>query len=105
MLIVTTPVLEGKKILEYKGPLFAQVARGTGFGRSLGATFKFFTGDRSQGHEQLIVETREIAINEMIHEAISMGANAIIGLSIEYEMLAGDTLLMFKASATAVVTE
>ena len=105
MLIVTTPILEGKKILEYKGPLFAQVARGTGFGRSVGAGLKSLSGGRSAGHEELIVGTREQALDEMVAEAQSLGANAIIGLSIDYEMLTGDTLLLFKASGTAVLIE
>ena len=105
MLIVTTPILEGKKIIEYKGPLFAQVANGTGFGRSMGALGKAFSGGRSHDHEELIVSTRELAFEEMIEEAKTLGANAIIGLSIDYEMLTGDTLLMFKASGTAVVVE
>jgi len=105
MLVVTTPFLDGKKILEYKGSVFAQVARGTGFGRTIGAGFKQLSGGRSAGHEELIVSTREEALNEMIVEAERMGANAIVALSIDYEMLTGDTLLLFKASGTAVVME
>jgi len=105
MLVVTTPILEGKKILDYKGPLFAQVARGTGFGRTIGAGFKQLSGGRSAGHEELIIRTREEALEEMMTEARQLGANAIIGLSIDYEMLTNDTLLLFKASGTALLVE
>lgn len=105
MLVVTTPVLEGKNIVEYIGPVFAQVVKGTGFGRSLGAGFKQFSGGRSKGHQNLIIETRELALKEMIDEALKLGANAIIDLSIDYEMLTNDTLLLLKASGTAVLVE
>lgn len=103
--MVTTPVLEGKNIVEYIGPVFAQVVKGTGFGRSLGAGFKQFSGGRSKGHQNLIIETRELALKEMIDEALKLGANAIIDLSIDYEMLTNDTLLLLKASGTAVLVE
>lgn len=105
MLVVTTPILEGRKIIEYKEAVFNQVARGTGFGRSIGAGFKQLSGGRSKGHEELIVETRELAIREMIEEARRIGANAIVGLTIDYEMLANDTLLLCKTFGTAVVVE
>lgn len=105
MLFVTTPIIEGKKILEYKGPVFAQVVKGTGFGRSIGAGFKQLSGGRSKGHQDLIIETRELALKEMRDEALNLGANAIIGLSIDYAMLTNDNLLLFKASGTAVVVE
>ena len=105
MLVVTTPILEGKKIVDYKGPIFNQVVRGTGFGRTLGAGFKQLSGGRSAGHEELIVETRELALQEMRDEAARLGANAIVDLTIDYEMLTGDTLLMCKAFGTAVVVE
>ena len=105
MLVVTTPILEGKKIVEYKGPVFNQAVRGTGFGRSLGAGFKQLSGGRSKGHEELIVGIREEALGEMMEDARQLGANAIVGLTIDYEMLTNDTLLLCKAFGTAVVVE
>lgn len=105
MLVVTTPILEGKKILEYKGSVFNQTVRGTGFGRSLGAGFKQFSGGRSKGHEELIIGIREEALGEMMEDARHLGANAIVGLTIDYEMLANDTLLLCKAFGTAVIVE
>ena len=105
MLIATTPILEGKKIKEYKGAIFAQVARGTGFGRNFAASLRSTFGGRSESHETLVIETREAAMQELIEEAKKLGANAIIGLNADYEMISADTLLLFKASATAVVIE
>lgn len=105
MLIVTTPVLEGKRIVEYKEGIFHQVVKGTGFGRSIGAGFKSLSGGRSAGHEELIVDIREIALQEISAKAAAMGANAIIGVTVDYEMLANDTLLLCKIFGTAVVAE
>jgi len=103
MLIVTTPLIEGKKIVEYKGPVFAQVTRGVGAIRGIGAGWKSMTGGRSAGHEASVVEVRSKALDEIIEAAKSLGANAIVGLTMDYEMLSGDSLIFCKAFATAVV--
>jgi uncharacterized protein YbjQ (UPF0145 family) len=105
MLVVTTPIIEGRRIVEYKGPVFAQVTRGVGALRGFGAGWKQMTGGRSAGHEKSIVEIRRQALDEMIAEAHAMGANAIIGLTLDIEMLSGDTLLFCKGYATAVVIQ
>jgi len=105
MLIVTTPFIEGKKIKEYKGPVFAQVTRGVGMVRGFGAGIKSMTGGRSTGHEMSVIEIRGKALDEMVQTARSMGANALIGLTMDYEMLSGDSLIFCKAFATAVVIE
>jgi len=105
MLVVTTPILEGKKILEYKGPVFVQVAEGAGFGRGMAAVGRAFVKGRSTSHEEMIVKTREIALQEIKEEARKLGANAIIDLNLDYEMMGQDAILMFKGFATAVVIE
>jgi len=105
MLITTTPIIEGRKILEYKGPVFTQVTRGVGAVRGFGAGIKSMTGGRSAGHEKSIVEVRATSINEMIAEARAMGANALIGLNLDIEMLSGDSLILCKGYATAVVID
>jgi len=105
MLIVTTPIIEGKKIVEYKGPIFAQATRGVGAVRGWAAGWKGMTGGRSDGHEQSVIEIRTKALNEIIEEAQKRGANAIIGLTVDYEMLSNDSLIFCKAFATAVVVE
>jgi len=105
MLIVTTPFVEGRRILEYKGPVFAQVTRGVGAIRGMGAGFKSMTGGRSEGHERSVIEVRAKALNEMVEEAQKLGANAIIGLTLDYEMLSNNALIFCKAFATAVVIQ
>jgi len=105
MLVVTTPFVEGRRIKQYLKPVFCQATRGVGALRGVGATWKGTTGGRSAGHEKSIVEVRSIALNEMIQEAQSLGANALIGLNIDIEMLSGDTLILCKGYATAVVIE
>ena len=105
MLIVTTPILEGKKIVEYKGPVFAQVAEGAGIGRGLRAAGRAFVKGRSPSHEEMVIKTREIALQEITEEARKLGANAIIDLSLDYETMGQDAVLMFKGSGTAVVIE
>ena len=105
MLIVTTPILEGKKILEYKGPVFVQVAEGAGFSRGLAALGRSFKSGRSTSHEELVIKTRETAMLEIKQEAEKLGANAIIDLSLDYETMGQDAILMFKGSGTAVVVE
>jgi len=103
MLIVTTPIIEGRNIAEYRGPVFAQVTRGVGMIRGIGAGWKSMTGGRSTGHEQSVIEVRAKAMEEIIEEARKLGANAIVGLVMDYEMLSGDSLIFCKAFGTAVV--
>jgi len=105
MLVVTTPILEGKKIVEYKGPVFVQVAEGAGFGRGMIAAGRSLVKGRSASHEAMVVKVRETAVQEIIIEAQKLGANAIIDLTLDYEMMGGDAILMFKGSGTAVVVE
>ena len=105
MLIVTTPFIEGRKIKEYLRPIFTQVTRGVGTFRGMGAGWKSMTGGRSAGHEKSIVEIRATAMQEMVAEAKALGANAIIGLNLDIEMLSGDSLLLCKGFATPVIIE
>ena len=105
MLVVTTPILEGKKIIEYKGPVFAQVAEGAGFSRGLSAAFRSLASGRSTMHEEMIIKTRQIAMEEIMQEARNLGANAIVGLTLDYETMGQDAILMFKGTGTAVVVE
>ncbi|MCL2560442.1 MAG: YbjQ family protein [Turicibacter sp.] len=105
MLVVTTPFLEGRRIVAYKGPVFAQVAEGAGFGRGLSAAFRAFASGRSSMHEDMIKQTREVAMQEIMEEARRLGANAIVGLTMDYETMGQDAILVFKGTGTAVVVE
>ena len=107
MLIVTTPIVEGVQIKEYKGPVFFQVVAGFDVFKSLSAGFRNFIGGRSEMHEQQVEQSRNEALNGLVDRARSVGANGIIGLSVDYEMISGtqssNGLLLTKVHGTAVV--
>ena len=107
MLVVTTPILEGKKIQEYRGPVFYQVVAGLDWTKSFSAGWRNIVGGRSETHEQLVEQARNEAMMGIMDRARSMGANAIIGLNVDYEMISGTSnsngLLMAKVYGTAVV--
>ena len=108
MLIVTTPLLEGRKIVEYKGAVFSQVVSGFGVGRSFFGSLRSFVGGRSEAHEELVFSIREEAIRDLIANAGMAGANAIVGLTIDLEMIGSNSeggLLKAHAMGTAVVLD
>lgn len=106
MISTTTASIEGKKITEYKGIVFGEVISGVNFVRDIAASFSNFFGGRSGSYEQELVQAREHAIKEMEQRAASLGANAVVGVDIDYEVLGADNgMLMVTASGTAVVIE
>jgi len=103
MIISTTPTLEGKKITEYKGIVFGEVISGVDFIKDFAAGLTNFFGGRSGSYEGELIEAREKAIAEMINRAQDLGANAVVGVDIDYEVLGqGNNMLMVTASGTAV---
>ena len=105
MLIVTTPILEGKTIKKYHGTVFSQAVCGFGVGRSFFGSLRSFAGGRSESHENLVATTRQEAIDDLIAQARNAGANAIIGFSIDIEMIGSGSdggLLKAHAMGTAV---
>jgi len=105
MLIVTTPTLDGKTISHYHGTVFSQVVAGFGVGRSFFGSLRSFAGGRSESHEELVASIREQAIGDLIKEAQKVGANAIVGFSIDLEMIGSGSdggLLKAHATGTAV---
>jgi len=106
MLVVSTPLLDGKKIVEYKGLVFSQVVSGFGVGRSFFGSLRSFAGGRSEAHEELVASIRAQAIGELIEEARKCGANAIVGFALDMEMIGSNSdggLLKAHAMGTAVV--
>lgn len=104
MIITTTPSVEGKQIMEYKGVVFGEVISGVNFVRDIAATFTNFLGGRSGSYEEELVTARQNAMREMEQRAAAMGANAVVGVDIDYEVLGADNgMLMVTASGTAVV--
>lgn len=106
MIITTTPSVEGRKITEYKGIVFGEVVSGVNFVKDIAASFRNFFGGRSESYENELIEARENAIREMGQRAEALGANAVVGVDIDYEVLGADNgMLMVTASGTAVVVE
>ena len=106
MIISTTPTLENKKIVEYKGVVFGEVVAGVDFIKDIAAGLTNFFGGRSSSYEDELIKAREEAIQEMAQRAAVNGANAVVGVCVDYEVLgAGNNMLMVIASGTAVIVE
>lgn len=106
MIITTTPSVEGKKIVEYKGIVFGEVVNGVDFVKDFAAGLTNFFGGRSNSYEGELIQARENALREMEQRAVQVGANAIVGVDIDYEVLGqGNNMLMVTASGTAVIVE
>jgi len=106
MIITTTPTIDGKKITEYKGIVFGEVISGVNFLKDFTAGLSNFFGGRSGTYEEELIKARENALLEMEDRARRLGANAIVGVDIDYEVLGADNgMLMVTASGTAVLCE
>ena len=104
MIITTTPTIQGKEIIEYKSIVFGEVISGVDFIKDFAAGLSNFFGGRSGSYEGELIKAREDAIREMESRARDMGANAVVGVSIDYEVLgSANNMLMVTASGTAVV--
>ncbi len=106
MILSTTPAIEGHAIREYKGVVFGEVITGVNFLKDFAASVRNFFGGRSGSYENELVQARQNAMEEMAQRARSMGANAVVGIDIDYEVLGADNgMLMVTASGTAVVID
>lgn len=104
MLISTTSSIEGRNIKEYRGAVFGEVINGVNFMRDFTASITNIIGGRATEYEKELIDTRAEAINEMIKRAEKIGANAIIGVKVDYETIGeSGSMLMVVASGTAVV--
>lgn len=106
MLVTTTNTLEGKKIVKYLGLVSGETIIGANLFKDLFAGIRDIVGGRSGSYEQVLREGKNTALNEMQQYAASMGANAVIGVDLDYETVgSGGSMLMVTASGTAVVIE
>lgn len=104
MIITTTPSVEGKRILEYKGIVFGEVISGVNVLKDFTAGLSNFFGGRSSTYEEELLNARNQALQELQNRAQGIGANAVVGVDIDYEVLGADNgMLMVTASGTAVV--
>ncbi len=106
MITTTTATIQGKEIVEYKGLVFGEVVSGVNFLKDMLSELKDFFGGRSGTYEAELAKARDEAVKEMITRAEAMGANAIIGIDIDYEVLGqSNGMLMVSASGTAVIVK
>ena len=106
MIITTTPRIEGKTITDYRGIVFGEVITGINVFKDIGAGLLNIFGGRSQGYEEELMAARENALAEMDQRAYALGANAVVGVDVDYEVLGTDNgMLMVSVSGTAVVVE
>ena len=103
MILTTTPTIEGRTIVEYKGIVFGEVISGVNFFKDFGAGIRNLIGGRSSSYEKELLEARRKALSELEERARLMGADAVVGIDIDYEVLGeGGGMLMVTASGTAV---
>jgi uncharacterized protein YbjQ (UPF0145 family) len=106
MIITTTPTIEGKSIVEYRGIVFGEVVNGVDFVKDFTAGITNFFGGRSGSYEGELIDARQHAIDEMVERAKQAGANAVVGIDVDYEVLGqGNNMLMVTASGTAVIVQ
>ena len=106
MIVTTTPSVEGKTILEYKGIVFGEVISGVNWVRDLTAGLSNFFGGRSGTYEEELTNARETALRELGDRAARIGADAVVGVKMDYEVLgANNGMLMVTVSGTAVTLE
>ena len=106
MLITTTPSFEGKRIVEYKGIVFGEVVSGVNFIKDFMGGLRDIVGGRSGTYENELADARDKAVEEMLNRAKKMGANAVVGVDVDYEVLGEKNgMLMVSVSGTALVVE
>lgn len=104
MILSTTPQIEGYRIREYKGIVTGETIIGANFLKDFMAGIRDIVGGRSASYERVLMEARETSMNEMAQRAAAMGANAVVGIDIDYETIGqGGSMLMVSTSGTAVV--
>ena len=103
MISTTTQSIEGKTITAYKGIVFGEVITGVNMFKDMAAGMRNIFGGRSKSYEDELIAARQEAIREMEERASELGANAVVGVDIDYEVLGeGGGMLMVTASGTAV---
>jgi uncharacterized protein YbjQ (UPF0145 family) len=103
MIQTTTPAIDGRTITDYLGVVTGEAILGANIVRDLFAGVRDIVGGRSGAYEEELRKAREIAIEEMVAEATARGADAVVGIDLDYETVGqGGSMLMVSASGTAV---
>jgi uncharacterized protein YbjQ (UPF0145 family) len=104
MIMSTTSTLDGRPVSKYLGVVTGEAIIGANVFRDLFAAVRDIVGGRSATYERALAEARETAMTEMSQRAQALGANAVIGIDLDYEVLGqGNGMLMVSVSGTAVV--
>ena len=105
IVVTTTPSLEGRRVREYKGIVTGEAIVGANLFRDVFASIRDLVGGRSGSYEKVLQHAREAALTEMQTQAAERGADAVVGVDLDYEVLGQQNgMLMVTASGTAVVT-
>lgn len=104
LLMTTTPTVEGKTITNYLGVVFGEAIMGANIVRDLLASITDIVGGRSGAYEEKLAQARQLALDEMGAQAKRLGASAVVGIDLDYEVIR-DGMLMVTASGTAVVLQ
>ena len=106
MLVTTTSTLQDRKIVDYKGVVAGEAILGANIFKDLFAGIRDIVGGRSAAYEEELRKAKAMAMQEMTQQALDMGANAVIGVDLDYETVGqGGSMLMVAAAGTAVVVE
>ena len=106
MLVTTTNTIEGRRIVEYKGLVAGEAILGANLFRDLFASIRDIVGGRSGAYERVLNDARQTAIGELTDKAAALGANAVIGVDLDYETIGSNgSMLMVTAAGTAVRVE
>lgn len=105
MLVTTTPNIEGHRITRYFGIVSGETIIGANILRDLSASITDIIGGRSTAYEKSLIEAKNIALREMMDQAASMGANAIVGVDLDFETVGQGSMMMVSATGTAVIAE
>lgn len=103
MLLTTTNTIEGKEIIQYFGIVSGETIIGANIVKDFFAGITDIVGGRAGSYEKVLRQAKEVALQEMSEQASRLGANAVIGIDIDYETVgSGSTMLMVTAAGTAV---
>ena len=104
--LTTTPTIEGKRITAYRGIVAGEAVLGANIFKDMFAGIRDLVGGRSGSYEKELRKARQYALDELAEQATELGANAVVGIDIDYEGLGEKNgMLMVSASGTAVVVE
>lgn len=104
MILSTTPTIEGRTIREYKGVVTGETIIGANVVKDFFAGIRDIVGGRSASYEEVLREAKDTSMKEMMERAQAMGANAVVGIDIDYETVGSNgSMLMVATSGTAVI--